>query len=184
MAGPSRDGDTEPGPLDDATVAQRWAELTADLGDLEVPDGLREDAETARGDGGSAGTDENPQTDVPQRRPDRDGALDPGAFAPSRDLFAERALGPRDYLEPEDPDGDRFVPPDPEPIGGADPVLTLGWVATAGSLLAALVLVVLASPPRWLLLALGAALLCGIGLLLWRMPAGRDEDDHDDGAVV
>ncbi|MFC7406081.1 hypothetical protein [Georgenia alba] len=157
MAGPSRDGASEPGPLDDAQVAERWAELTAELGELEVPRDERSDRD-------------------PDLEADGDGATA---------THQPRPLGPRDYLEQEDPDGDRYVPPDPEPLQHSDPALTLGWVATVGSLLVGLVLFVVTSPGRWVTVGLGATLLCGVGLLLWRMPAHRDEDGDDgDGAVV
>ncbi|GAA4433105.1 hypothetical protein GCM10023169_39720 [Georgenia halophila] len=175
MAGPSRDGANDPGPLDDATVAERWAELTAELGDLEVPEDPRRDDRSPRdraapdgaapdgaAPGGGATPDDGDQAPAPRARP----------------------LGPRDYIEIEDPDEQRFVPPEPGPLEHTDPVLTLGWVATIGSLLLGLVLFVLASPGGWVMLALGAALLCGVALLLWRMPANRDDDDHSDGAVV
>ncbi|WP_052436965.1 hypothetical protein [Georgenia sp. SUBG003] len=160
MAGPTRDGGTDSDePLDDATVAERWAELTRDLGELHVPtdDELR-------------ATPAEPEP--PRRVP---------------------APGPRDY-EPgpgtdddEDPSSgvDGFVPPDPDPFSHSDPALALGWVATVGSLLVGLILLVVnESLPTWVLLTLAATLLGGIGLLLWRMPAGPDDRGPGDGAVV
>jgi hypothetical protein len=164
MAGPTRDGGPDSGePLDDATVAERWAELTADLGELHVPS-----AEELR-----------PTAPVPPEP------------QPPRPVPAP---GPRDYEaaperedDDEDPSSgiDGFVPPDPEPLTHADPALTLGWVATIGSLLLGLVLFVLdRSVPTWLVATLAVALLGGVGLLLWRMPARPEDRGPGDGAVV
>lgn len=163
MAGPTRDGgrDSEE-PLDDATVAERWAALTADLGELRVPS-----------------EDElSPSTAVP-----------PEPSGPR----AVPAAGPRDYeptAEREDDDDpasgiDGFVPPEPEPLTHADPALTLGWVATIGSLVVGLLLFVLdPSVPTWVVGLLAVALLGGVGLLLWRMPARPEDRGPGDGAVV
>jgi hypothetical protein len=164
MAGPTRDGGPDSGePLDDATVAERWAELTADLGELHVPS-----EEELR-----------PSTPVPP---------EPQAPRPVP------APGPRDYEPaPEDEDDDEdpasgidgFVPPEPEPLTHSDPALTLGWVATIGSLVLGLLLFVLApSMPTWVLATLAVALLGGVGLLLWRMPARPEDRGPGDGAVV
>lgn len=158
MAGPTRDGEHEPGEsLDDAAVAARWAELTASLGELHMP---------------------GPDT--------ADGPLPLAAPAP-----APPPPGPRDYSpgpEGDDEDDpasgiDGFVPPEPEPLTHADPALTLGWVATVGSVLVGIVLAVVWHPlPGGVLGGLGLVLLAGVVLLLWRMPDRRD--DHSDGAVV
>lgn len=164
MAGPTRDGGTDSEePLDDATVAERWAELTADLGELHVP------------------TDD-------ELRPAPAAPVEPQAPRPVP------APGPRDYQpapETEDDEEglssgiDGFVPPDPDPLTHADPALTLGWVATVGSLLLGLVLFVLnQSLPTWVMLTLAVALLGGVGLLLWRMPARPEDRGPGDGAVV
>lgn len=163
MAGPTRDGvpDGEE-PLDDATVAARWAELTADLGELRVPS---------------------------------EDELSPSTAVPPEPLGARPvpAAGPRDYEpapEREDDDDpssgiDGFVPPEPEPLTHADPALTLGWVATIGSLVVGLLLFVLdPSVPSWVTVVLAVALLGGVGLLLWRMPARPEDRGPGDGAVV
>ncbi|MHB1063773.1 MAG: hypothetical protein ACYC1Z_04640 [Georgenia sp.] len=95
----------------------------------------------------------------------------------------ERPLGPRDYLADEDED-EGFVPPEPAPLSHADPALTLGWIATVGSLLTGLVLALVWRPlPDGVFAVLGGVLLAGVGLLLWRMPSRRD-DDPSGGAVV
>lgn len=141
--------------LDDETVDSRWAELTAELGALDVA------AEPAA--------------------PESEGLLLPGPVPPPA-----RTLGPRDYLaDEEDEEDERYVPPEPAPLTHADPVLTLGWVATVTSLLAGLVLALVWRPlPDGVLATLGGMLLAGVALLLWRMPARRDHDDPSGCAVV
>lgn len=155
MGGPSApDGNPREPELDDETVASRWAELTASLGPLDVP-------------APAPATPEEP----------------PAPSAPAVDEPVARPLGPRDYLEDEDEEG--YVPPEPEPLSHADPALTLGWVATVVSLLTGLVLALVWRPlPDAVFAVLGGVLVAGVGLLLWRMPAGRDHDDPSGGAVV
>ncbi len=159
MAGPTR-GAADGGNVPDDDLDAQWAELTARLGELRLPP-----------------ADEDDPTSEPPPRP------------PTVPL----APGPRDYTpapETEDDDPDRdvvdgFVEPDPDPLSRAEPVLVLGWVGVLAGL-ATMVLCVLAwrSAPGVVWLMAVAALAVGIGLLLWHMPARRDPDDYDDGAVV
>ncbi|QDB79467.1 hypothetical protein FE251_08845 [Georgenia wutianyii] len=155
MAGPTR----EPGGDVPDDFEARWAELTSRLGELRLP----------------------PAEDDPEPAPE----AAPRAAPP--------VVGPRDYStepETEDDDPERdvvdgFVQPDPDPFSRAEPVVVVGWVALLGGL-ALMVVCVLAwrgAPGMVWLVAVGA-LATGIGLLLWRMPARRDADDYDDGAVV
>jgi len=156
MAGPTR----EPGGDVPDDFEARWAELTSRLGELRLP----------------------PAEDDPAPEPE----AEPRA--------ATFVVGPRDYRptpETEDDDDperdvvDGFVEPDPDPLSRAEPVLVVGWVSLLGGL-ALMVVCVLAwrgAPGMVWLVAVGA-LATGIGLLLWRMPARRDADDYDDGAVV
>jgi hypothetical protein len=135
-------------------------------------------------------------------RPDRTGgrhALDPGGASGTGEPGDSDRLGgssrpgdgsgPGDGNRPadggEDPDEeDRFVPPEPAPIGRADPVTTLAWVCVIGGplflLLAALAWRTL---PGWLLLSALVAFVGGFVLLVARMP-GEPPDDPDNGAVV
>ncbi|PYG02006.1 hypothetical protein SAMN05216184_101471 [Georgenia satyanarayanai] len=157
MAGPTRgaaDGDHVP---DDDLDAQ-WAALTARLGELRLP--AEEELE-------------------PQPEPR------PPAAAP--------APGPRDYspaAETEDDDRardvvDGFVAPDPEPLSRSEPLLVVAWGGVLGGLAVMLLCVLLwRSAPGLVWLVAAGALAVGVGLLLWRMPARRDTDDYDDGAVV
>ena len=79
---------------------------------------------------------------------------------------------------------EHFVPPDPGPVLGGDPLLTLAWTATNGVPVLFVVLV-LAWPdaPGWLLAVAATVFGTGLAVLVWRMPHRRDEDD-DSGAVV
>ncbi len=79
---------------------------------------------------------------------------------------------------------DHFTPPDPGPVLGGDPLLTLAWSAVVGVPLLLMVAVVAwRSIPAVVLQAAGVAFLAGVGLLLWRMPRDRDSD-AGPGAVV
>lgn len=203
MAGPTRDGDSDS--LDDDTVAARWAELTASLGELDVPLERDDDAragtvgtspDTAGGatdagpGGGSAVTGETPtgavaggdrNADADADGPNHAAIVPTGWSGPP----SAQPPGPRDY-SPAEEDDEGYEPPDPEPLTHADPALTLGWVAALGSVLVGIVLSLVWRPvPIGMLAILGLTLLGGVGLLLWRMPDGRDGDhDPSDGAVV
>jgi hypothetical protein len=92
--------------------------------------------------------------------------------------------GPRDYAPPEEPD-EGFQPPEPAPLGGGNPLVTVAWcLAVGGPVLTVLVLVLWPSAPRLVWAGTLLAALAGIAVLVWRMPRRRDPDDHDDGAVV
>ncbi len=79
---------------------------------------------------------------------------------------------------------EHFRPPDPGPVLGGDPLLTMAWVAVVGvPLLLMLAVVVWRDIPSVVVQAAGVAFLAGVGLLLWRMPRDR-EDDAGPGAVV
>ena len=79
---------------------------------------------------------------------------------------------------------DHFEPPDPGPVLGGDPLLTMAWVVVVGvPVLLMIAVIAWRDMPTWLLQAAGAAFLAGVGLLLWRMPRDR-EDDTGPGAVV
>lgn len=92
--------------------------------------------------------------------------------------------GPRDFAVVEEPD-EGFQPPEPAPLGGGDPLITLAWcLAVGGPVLTVLVLVLWPSAPRVVWAATLLAALVGIAVLVWRMPRHRDPDDHDNGAVV
>ncbi len=82
-------------------------------------------------------------------------------------------------------DREHFVPPDPGPVLGGDPLLTTAWLAVVGApLLWLVVLIAWRTAPAVVLQASGIVFVLGLGLLLWRMPHRRDESDDDTGAVV
>lgn len=95
--------------------------------------------------------------------------------------------GPRDW----DDDSatlehvDKFVAPDPEFELSADPARNLGWFLVGFSLVVGLIVFLFMRPINQLTLGiLGVLLLCGAGLLIWRMPSHRDHDDPSSGAQV
>ncbi len=78
-----------------------------------------------------------------------------------------------------------FVPPDPGPVMGNDPLVTMAWLAAVGIPALSLVLFLFwRTAPTVIFQAGGIVCLAGIAVLLWRMPARRDPEDHDSGAVV
>ncbi len=71
---------------------------------------------------------------------------------------------------------DHFVPPDPGPVLGGDPLLTMAWVAVVGVpvlLLVARDRLARRCRPGCSRCA-GSLLAAGVGVLLWRMPHRRD----------
>ncbi len=171
-------GDDHPDGPDD--VDARWAEIVADLGELDDPaqDDVDNDiilpprrrrADDDSSDSGRGGRVIRPAS------PDRDDGPDPGPTGP-------RAWAPDPAVDEAE---NHFVPPDPGPVLGGNPLLTLAWVAAAGMP----VLVVLAALfwrdiPLIVLESAGVLFLAGVGVLLWRMPHRRDPEDDDPGAVV
>ncbi len=176
--------DHQDGPDD---VDARWAEIVAELGELDEHADLDDPT-----DG-----DLPPDGDVPpprRRRADDAGpdagrggrVVRPAAPAPDDEPRAEPP-GPRSWVP--DPDVDEaenhFVPPDPGPVLGGSPLLTLAWVAVAGlPVLAIVAALVWRDIPMVVLQTAAVLFLAGVGVLLWRMPHRRDPDDDDPGAVV
>ena len=92
------------------------------------------------------------------------------------------AADPRGWVAPEV--DEHFEPPDPDPVFGGDPLLTMAWIAVVGPLVLLVVSVVAwRDIPSIALRIAGATFLVGLGVLFWRMPASRD-DDAGPGAVV
>lgn len=82
-------------------------------------------------------------------------------------------------------EAEHFVPPDPGPVLGGDPLLTMAWLAvTVPALLLLVVAVAWRSAPAAVLQAAGVVFVLGVGVLVWRMPHRRDPGDDDTGAVV
>jgi hypothetical protein len=148
--------------LDDPEVEARWAEIVTHLDESDDDDVVPGEA-----------------------RSDRDVVvLDPGG--PDHPADAERGdpieADPRGWVAPDV--DEHFEPPDPGPVLGGDPLLTMAWIAVVGPLVLLLVTVFAwRDIPSIALQVAAVSLLLGVGILVWRMPASRDEDDGP-GAVV
>jgi hypothetical protein len=163
----------EPDALPDPEVEERWAEIVSRLGPAYggVPGG------GADGRPDPIATDPRgwvaPEVDEHFEPPDDD----PGARA---QLVA--GSDPRGWT-PDEVD-EHFEPPDPGPVFGGDPLLTMAWIAVVVPPILLMVSVLAwRDMPSLALRVAGVAFLVGIGVLFWRMPASRDEDDGP-GAVV
>ncbi|HEY0216003.1 MAG TPA: hypothetical protein VGC57_06395 [Cellulomonas sp.] len=212
---PRDDGAAEPGgraasgegPVSD----ELWAAIVADLrADLDPTDPSGPDTAGA----GDAGSPDGPRTTSgpavtypvapwpgerrvvrPARRADQRGDQARGTDVPpelappvgpprgARDWDATDQL---DEAERRVDAAEHFRAPDPGPVLGGDPLLTMAWLAVGGLPLFWLVVVVAwRDAPRSLLLASAVVFGLGLALLLWRMPRDRDPStDGDDGAVV
>ena len=177
------DAPDRPDPRDDE-VAERWAQIIADLGPL--------------------GTDDEAAAPPdPDRTRDAEGSPDPGDGAgaavtypvapwvqarpvprePSgRDWAGSDAM---DAAEAQADEHEHFVPPEPGPVLGGDPLLTMAWLGAAGVPIGLLVmLIVWRDAPVVLMQAAGVVFVLSCLLLVWRMPHHRDDDDRGPGAVV
>lgn len=165
-------GDHEP------TDDERWAQIVADLGDLDALDDL--EAFTTLEDGGLPIRSDDARVVRPAEQPE----------PPARPELAGRDWdGTAQYDEAEATVDahEHFVPPDPGPVLGGDPLLTMAWFAAAGMpLFLLIVLIFWRSAPIALVQAAALVFVVGVAVLVWRMPQRRDPDDHDpdNGAVV
>ena len=155
--------DAEPTPA--PTQDEQWDQIVARLAGLDPP----VDPVTPR-----VVRPALPDDDVTPV-PDEDGRVLSG-----RDWDGTATMDAAERLVDEE---EHFVPPDPGPVLGGDPLTTMAWLAVVG--MPALWLVVLLgwrSAPTVLLQASGAVFVAGLAVLVWRMPHRRDPDD--DGAQV
>lgn len=169
------DDDADAGEPDQAAVDARWAQIVAELADLDAPATPSDPA------GGQPGPDSR-ATGATRERRTTEGRQPPGpAELTGRDWDG---TAQQDAAEAAVDAAEHFVPPDPGPVLGGDPLLTLAWAATIGVPVLFVVLV-LAWPdaPGRLLGVAAAVFAAGLAVLVWRMPHRRDEDD-DSGAVV
>jgi hypothetical protein len=162
-------------------IAERWAEIIADLGPLDVD----EPADTLDPDGSAdAGAGPDP-------------GVGPAVTYPVAPWVSARPVprepSGRDWSGTDDveasdadlDDRDHFVPPEPGPVLGGDPLLTMAWLGAAGVPIGLLVvLIVWRGAPVVLMQAAGVVFLLSCGLLIWRMPHRRDDDHSGPGAVV
>ena len=145
----------------------------ADEPDEERPEGAgRQDD---RDDDADAGAPEVPELD------DADVAARWAGIVSTLSAPDPRSWAPDPAVEEAE---NHFVPPDPGPVLGGDPLLTMAWSAVVGvPLLFMVVVIAWRDVPALVLQLAGVAFLAGIGLLLWRMPRDRDHD-AGPGAVV
>jgi hypothetical protein len=93
--------------------------------------------------------------------------------------------GPRDAPIPEDPDGDRYVPPPAPPLPKLDPVTKGAWLSLFGGPLYLIVSTVVGSAISGLAAFIAvAAFVGGFAVIVLRMDSGPPKDGPDDGAVV
>ena len=164
------------GPDPDAPVADDdWASIVAQLGDVET---AAESAARGGLDFPVAPGVDSPFDAARVVRPAAgpDTPRDPLASASGRDW---------DGTSEDDLDAqDGFVPPDPGPVLGGDPLLTMAWFAAAGMpLLLLVILIAWRDAPAALAQAACIVFVLGVAVLVWRMPQRRERQD-DDGAVV
>ncbi len=110
-----------------------------------------------------------------------------GTDAPPPRLSGRDWDGTAQYDQAEDAvdEAEHFVPPDPGPVLGGDPLLTMAWGAAVGVPVLLLVVVVAwRDAPALLLRAAVVLFVVAVGVLVWRMPHRRDPADDDPGAVV
>lgn len=175
------DGDRAP----DDELADRWNEIVTELGELDQmadpPDrpGTATDPTGTTDPAGPAG----PAVTYP---------VAPWVTAGYGDR-ERRELSGRDWegtdqidaAEAEVDDQEHFVPPDPGPILGGDPLLSMAWLGAAGIPIALLVVIVAwRDAPTFLLQVAGVVFALCCLLLVWRLPHRRDASDDDPGAVV
>lgn len=197
-AGDSGAGDGGAGSADGRTVTDdpddteaQWQDLVARLRAMGGPDPetlgpggtLGPDAEV----GGASTVDGGPDTGAGPRNGHvvRDAwpAHRPGGHPPTTDaVAAPRGWSPDPAMEEAE---SHFEPPDPGPVLGGDPLLTLAWSAVVSVPIALLLVVMLwRDAPAVVLQVAGVAFVGGLGLLLWRMPHGDDDGSRGSGAVV
>lgn len=205
---PSPDGD-EPdgpragrlhGPSGDRVTDEQWAAIVAELrGDTDQTGPAEPPAAAAAGQDDPR-TSSGPAVTYPVApwvtdrrvvRPAREpgtpaeaGSPDPGPPPPSgRGWDATEQI---DDAERRVDEAEHFRPPDPGPVLGGDPLLTMAWLAVA--LMPVVWLVVLIfwrGAPSVVMQASVVTFVLGLVVLLWRMPHRRDtEHDDSDGAVV
>ena len=158
----------------DDEVAQRWAEIVADLG--TPADGAPVepvDPDPARDSTRGVTYPVAPWVYASEHR----APLEPSG----RDWAGSDQI---DAAEAEVDAQEHFVPPDPGPVLGGDPLLTMAWFGAAGIPIAILILLVVwPGAPTVLLQGAAVVFLLSAALLVWRLPRHRPESD-DSGAVV
>ncbi|WP_019136955.1 hypothetical protein [Cellulomonas massiliensis] len=176
------EGSDAPGGDDEDT----WASLVARLEQVDSGD---DDGRAGREERGA--TPDGPRVGsfpvapwVEQRVVRPAGPADGG---PGRELDGRDWDGTSQYDEAETSvdEQEHFVPPDPGPVLGGDPLLTMAWLAVAGMpVFLLVVLIAWRGAPSALVQAACVVFLLGVAVLVWRMPTHRDPSDDDTGAQV
>jgi hypothetical protein len=164
-------------PEEDVDAA--FAAIIAGWDDVPSLDDPAGGAEPSSGDLGAGPSDDLAGSAEEPPRPSS--GLTPSLPAPS----PSSATGPRDWSAPQEPDDDRYHPPEPPPLPRGDLAGRLAW---AGVLLGPAFLFVAGlfwrtAPRLWLAIAV-LAFVGGFVTLVLRLPADRDDTDGDDGAGV
>ncbi|WP_168800559.1 hypothetical protein [Cellulomonas telluris] len=170
---PAAPGGAQPVPPDDDAV---WASIVARLQDVD-----------RAGDEGGTGATGRVVRPVAEDPPAPDATAAPSGTPDAPRLSGRDWDGTEQYDAAEDvvDEAEHFVPPDPGPVLGGDPLLTMAWAAAAGVPLFLLVAVVLwRDAPSLLMRAAVGLFVVAVGVLVWRMPHRRDPSDDDPGAVV
>ena len=204
---PSPDGDEPDGPRadrhdpsGDRVTDEQWAAIVAELRGDTDPTGPAEPPAAAAAGQDDPRTSSGPAVTYPVApwvtdrrvvRPAREPRppAEPGPPEPAAPPLSGRdwdATEQIDEAERQVDETEHFRPPDPGPVLGGDPLLTMAWLAVA--LMPVVWLVVLIfwrDAPAVVMQASVVTFVLGLVVLLWRMPHRRD-DDHDDtdGAVV
>lgn len=171
-------GADEPG-ADEPSVDERWAAIVAELGDLG-----------ATGDTPAAASQDDTSGQAGLSFPVAPWVASPRVVRPAADpsdTYGRDWSGTDQIDEAERvvDEQEAFVPPEAGPVLGGDPLLTMAWLAAAGMpLLLLAALIFWRDIPAALVQAACVVFVLGVGVLVWRMPAHRDEDDDDNGAVV
>jgi len=152
-------------------VDAQWRDIVTRLGDLEAPPGerRRRAGDVRPGEQGPGARTVRP---AGEPRAPEDVTAEPDAY---------RGWSPDPEVEEAE---DHFQPPDPGPVLGGDPLLTMAWAVAIGvPLLLLAAVVVWQAVPALVLQVGGVAFVAAVGLLVWRMPH-RDDEDRGPGAVV
>ncbi|WP_265521421.1 hypothetical protein [Oerskovia flava] len=165
-SGPGAGGPDQPRDAEPPDVEARWADIVAELADLD-----------------RAPVDEPEQGAGPARGAD----FGTGRTYPVAPWV--RTSGPRDWpttpeVEDLDEADSHFEPPDPPLVLGRDPLATMAWGVAVGVPVLLLLALVLLRPFPVIAGQVGGVLfVAAVAVLVWRMPHHRDEDPGP-GAVV
>jgi len=156
-------------------LAERWRAIVAELGELDLAAEAVETSKTSRPEVPPVTYPVTPRGDAAP--PDRVGPELSGRDWEGTDQY--------DAAESEVDELEHFVPADPGPIFGGNPLLTMAWIGAAGIPIALFIVIITwRAAPVALLQAAGVVFALCCLLLIWRMPRERGDSDDGPGAVV